>query len=149
MKFYDEVTKVGELVPGKSALRIPLLDLSKDMPVKWCANRGELNLPLPKQSGNHGSSNLMPQLINLTPAFCLVPAKPWGLKLQRCVMWRAILPALDFLFVFEHLWMATVRSWVKVLFGHMLFFPSWLSTCAMWGIRFLEKELADVAQAKP
>lgn len=34
IKFYDEVTKVGELVPGKPALWVPLLCLSKDMPVK-------------------------------------------------------------------------------------------------------------------
>lgn len=34
IKFYDEVTKVGELVPGKPALWVPLLCLPKDMPVK-------------------------------------------------------------------------------------------------------------------
>lgn len=43
--------------------------------------------------------------------------------MQRDVSCKwAILPPLDFILVFEHLWMATVRNWVGLVFGHLLFF---------------------------
>jgi len=57
IKFYDEIKEVGGWVHGKPALRVYMLCLSKDMPVKCNADRGEFNLPMPKQTGNHANTH--------------------------------------------------------------------------------------------
>lgn len=57
IKFYDEITKMGKVVAGKPALRAHLFPLSKDNPVKYYASKCELNLLMPKQTGNQVNTN--------------------------------------------------------------------------------------------
>lgn len=67
----------------------------------------------------------MPQQINFTMTFSLVPGNPRGVKLERHVMQRVTLPPLGFIFLFKYLWLATVRNWAEVVIWpntHLLFF---------------------------
>lgn len=118
IKFYDEITKVGELVPGKPALRAHLLCLSKDTPVKCCANRVQsAHAQADWKPWEHKLGDPMLQLINLTMTFSLIPVNPWRVKLERCVMQRVTLLPLGFILLFKYLWLATVRNWAGVVFG--------------------------------